>query len=205
MSADAPPKLRFKELPDFLRKKIKFPVRQEKTACWHWIGEVKKAEQRHKLYPSRKDGGYRPGPNGRYGWERATPRATHPLTNKKTDAHRLVYSFARCIAVDDVPKLERCHDDTCVNPWHVREIGLTNAQRDRAQGLQQVSAVADEEYTPERCLELLRAANDGEGVSPWIEKDDAADEAGIPRDDLTDETWAQYVREEMEKEEADAA
>lgn len=192
MSTDVPPKLPFKELPKFLRDKIKITPSREKTACWYWTGEIKKPEQRYKPYPATDS--YRLGPSGRYGWERATPRATHPLTKRKTDAHRLVYSFATCIVVEDVPRLERCNDERCVSPYHVVPGVLTAAQRKRLE-VQPAAVAIDEEWTAERCFALLRAVGGGEGVATWLDKDSAADDAGIPPDILTDDWWAQYVRD----------
>ena len=204
----SPPKRRHKDFPEYLRKRIKIDTDtgRESEACWHWTGKTKAARQRYRPNPATDGDGYREHA-GRFTNEAATPLVLDPITGTEGDARRHVYGAATRVPVCDVPTLRRlCESPRCVSPWHNKPGILTSAQRKRAEGLQPAAtaptATVAEEWTDERCLALLRAVDGGQGVSPNVEKDDAADEAGIPRDRLTDEWWARYVLEEIEKEES---
>jgi len=194
----SPPKMKSKDLPVYLRKRIKIDAGREDRTCWHWTGKARRARERYRPYTSTVEHPELRENAGRRTAEAATPLVRHPITKNEEDARRHVYAAATMTPVCDVPTLKRfCAEPLCVNPHHVVPGAPTAAQRKRAEGHRPETLPAEPvEYTHDRCMEMLRAASGGAGVDPNVDRENAADEAGIPPDQLTEATWAAYVREE---------
>ncbi|MCJ2108623.1 hypothetical protein MKK70_25270 [Methylobacterium sp. E-041] len=195
--------MRSEDLPGYLRKRIEIDAGREDATCWHWTGKFKAARQRYRPYASALKHPELRQHTGRFTTEAGMPKVRLPGSGKEEDAHRRIYGEATLTPICDVPTLQRCANPRCVSPWHVVPGVLTAAQRKRLVTKAQPAAEpVAETLTDDEMMALLKAVDGGEGVATWVSKDSAADEAGIPREQLTDEVWNRYCIENPEDDDA---
>lgn len=198
----SPPKLRWKDLPEYLRKRIKIGPGGETVACWVWTGKVKPGRERYRPYPAIKgdgDGnGYREHA-GRFTNEAAVPLVPHPITKTYVDARRHVYGAATMVSVCDVPTLQRCANPLCVSPHHVNPGAPTAAQRKRLEP-QPVPKV--ETAVPVDVMAVLKRERPGvDGHPDWPKL--VEEELGLPAGSFTQDLVLEYARYAAENPEDD--
>lgn len=189
--------LRFRDLPERIRKKIDKKRGREETACWCWTGYIKPARQRWKAYrtPENFDGLRQQ--MGCFEVDRATPEFPDPYTRKRLPVHRIIYGLVTGVSIEDVLELRRCTEDRCVNPHHVLAVGHTVAQRGRMKEQEAAPPIVQPAAEPdlvgmsdEEVLALLQKHR------PFEELEDFAlieDECETPRGRLTLDLWKTYL------------